>query len=204
MIILQNDDGGCADQLKVTRSWHAEYAKYHGYEYVVMCEKAPVGMSPHWGKVVALKKLLRSLDKNSVFWIIDCDAVIKKARKEDKLDGVLLPEKEFALVKSLPILNAKFNSGVMPIRVTDMMIDFFDQVLKLGQIPNNKTPGEQARIIDLLLKTPKLNFQELDSKYNNYMGSKYVKTPVIRAFHGEGDRSKIPNLLTLAMNIEDF
>lgn len=203
--IVQNSSHHCIAQTDVTKEWHKAYADLHGYQYHLL-NKAVTDRHGAWAKVLALQEVLATLPIGDEFVFIDSDAVIKVAAKDVRLIDVLPVNKDIGLVKLLPGFRrsvdvAYYNTGVIFGYKTNDFDTFLKTAWDQGAVATYEA-GEEPRF-NLLLNT--LKFQEVGSEFNNYgWTARTTKQIVIRSFHGETDKRRIPSLLKRAMNIADF
>lgn len=207
MIILQNRMTNDRVYFNlVTPLWEA-YAKRHGYTYVMLEEKAPEGRDEYWAKIPAIIKTLKAAKTGETVLYLDGDTL---PIKDEPLDGVLAAD--IGLVRAhmderYPEQKEWLNCGVIFMRALPQVCWFFEEALADGQV--DKEPGEQDRINKNLVfkwtdnkpvafdSGPSL--QVLDNRYNAYCFAP-SPDPVIRAFHGEGDKKNAVRLMGLVLS----
>jgi hypothetical protein len=184
-VLIQQASGFHAPMLELVASRHAAYCARHGITYWPVLGEAQFSRTPHWNKVVLIRHAL-DMGFDTVAWL-DADTLI--VRDEEDFRTAIHPHGgPIALARHPPggdgLLLEHWNTGVMFLRNTPQVREFFRAVWELGPFGENPT-YEQARINDLLQQFPTL-VQRLDDRWNSTEGVNEAPNPIIKAWHGQG------------------
>jgi hypothetical protein len=183
-VLIQQASGRHVPMLHLTARRHAEYCARHHLTYWALAGDVQFTRSPHWNKIVLIQEALRQ-GFELVTWL-DADTLI--VRDTEDIRTALTGRAPLAMaIHRSPGLNGPkdhYNSGVMVLRNTFETREFFDAVWHEGPLRNHHW-NEQARILDLLAKSPAL-VQVLDPCWNATQGLAPVEDPIIKAWHGAG------------------
>jgi len=184
-VVIQQASGNQVPLLGITVHHHAAYCARHGINYWPVFGNVQVGRAPHWNKIVLVRHALE-MGFDIVVWL-DADTLV--VRRDDDIRSALASDGgPLALAWHPGVENgfppSHWNSGVMVMRNTPRVREFFKTVWELGPLGNHHWQ-EQARMLDLLPQYPDL-VQRLDDRWNCTDGVTSAPQPVILAWHGAG------------------
>jgi hypothetical protein len=184
-VLIQQASGLHAPMLELVASRHAGYCVRHGITYWPVLGAVQFSRTPHWNKIVLIRHAL-DMGFDTVAWL-DADTLI--VRDEEDFRTALHPDDGPIAVARHPgggdaRLHEHWNTGVMFLRNTPEVREFFRAVWELGPL-GEKPTYEQARINDLLAQFPGL-VQRLDDRWNSTERVNEAPEPVIKAWHGQG------------------
>lgn len=176
MTILQNIIGAeCAELAEMT---HARHDRLH--PLVVTAHRTNHRRNV-WGKIIAVRNWLDCAREGEMALLLDADAVLMCGILEDEF-----PEPaELGVVLSRHEDLRWINSGVMFLRASDRLREFFGHVWQIGPqpgMPGCPEGGDQGAI-NVALKRHGLDLALMPNRYNAYTFAP-CDTPVIAAFHG--------------------
>lgn len=187
MTILQNIVGPESEELAaLTRERHAAMHPLQTRYY-----SQPEGRRAVWGKIVAVRKWLEQAHEGETALLLDADAVLMRAI----LDGEFPEPAELGMVMARHEDLRWLNSGVMFLRNSERLRDFFQFVWKLGPQPARAgcpEGGDQGAINHVLCSFG-LNMAIMPNRYNAYTFAP-CDAPVIAAFHGMPHAEKVRHL----------
>ncbi len=176
--------------LELCMSRHADYCARHRITYWPTFGDVQAERSPHWNKILLIQHAF-SLGFETIVWL-DADTIIM--RDDADIRTVLNGGPPLALAQHPgPGLEGSdsqthWNSGVMILRNTPRMSEFFDEVWRAGPMANRHYWNDQARILDVLPRFPGI-LQRLDDRWNSTVGVNETPNAVIKAWHGWGPRA---------------
>lgn len=184
VIFLQNAVGdACREQVQIIRAHHERCGAL-----CVFSHGAPYGYHAKWSKVPMWMHWLQGAPDGEEAIGLDTDAVIVQP---DKLNA-LPADADIGLIEAAAGTMKWLNTGVVFMRKRgDLLLSFFEAVLRMGPIPGRGLAGEQLAMNEIL-KRPEclVKLAVLPAEYNAYRWAPH-DAPVIRAFHGEKDQAKI-------------
>ena len=171
--------------LELSAGRHAAYCARHGVTYWPVLGNVQFSRTPHWNKIALVQHAL-ALGFATVAWL-DADTLI--VRDEEDFRSALDPAGGPLALARHPAdpqtgSPEHWNTGVMIIRNTPRVREFFRAVWEAGPLGNHCW-FEQARIMDLLPQFSGL-VQKLDDRWNSTEAVTEVPNPVIKAWHGAG------------------
>lgn len=212
--IIQNASGTSDAQASVTKGWWQDYCDSQGYTYHLLQEATPDRFFT-WAKIKAALIVIAAMQPGDRWLLADTDTIIKRYMLKETLHDVLSPDADLGMVEYWPSDKRKawdangvqfpcphyYNSGIVfgvkSPAVDAMMQTAWDQ----GTVPAMEH-GDEPRL-NLLKDT--VRFAPIDSRYNAFGSVPPSSKPnVIRAFHGETDKRRVPGLLKMAHTLDDF
>jgi len=176
--------------LELTSRHHAAYCAKHGLVYWPVIGDVQFSRPPHWNKIVLIRHAL-ACGFDLVVWL-DADTLIVRDDVDVRTalgDGPPLGMARHPISESSST-DGHSNSGVMILRNTPRVQEFFHEVWTAGPLSNHPWM-EQARIHDRLKNFPGL-LQRLDDRWNSTFEVNESSAPVIKAWHGLGARAVTP------------
>jgi hypothetical protein len=183
-ILIQQVSGPITPMLELTAGRHADYCGRHRITYWPVFGDVQFSRTPHWNKIALIQQAL-ALGFETVAWL-DADTMILQEQEDirNALNGgppLALARHPMAGIDGKP---GHWNSGVMIMRNTPQIREFFDIVWDEGPVINHWWK-DQARILDVLQRFPQL-VQQLDDRWNSTVGINDAPDPIIKAWHGYG------------------
>lgn len=169
--------------LSLTRDIHASYCQRHGICYRIDNAPAAAGRSPHWRKVELLIEAMEQGD-DQVAWV-DTDCVVVDP-SVDLFDasgfGIAVCE-----CFDSPEIERHLNTGVLLASRSPATMEFLQA---WNAMPTGGRWEDQSGFIQLMSGRPHRDLLTiLPNRFNCLASHMEARDPVIRAFHGDPDRS---------------
>lgn len=183
MIILQNILGAeCAELAEMTHASHA------GFHPVVMTRFDASPRRAVWGKIRAIQHWLGKAKPGATALFLDADTFLHRAIEDTEFPEPAELGIVFGAYEDLKWIN----SGVLFLRATDRLREFFQRVWDIGPQPylNGCPEGGDQGAIQTALCGFGLEMAIMPNAYNAYTFAP-CEQPIISAFHGLPHAEKV-------------
>ncbi len=156
MILLQHASGDCVPLLEFAAPIHAADCARNGSEYRATYGALQRERTPHWDKIVLIKKTLAIAPEGELIAWLDADCLKINAAPFSLPDGY-----DLGMVQNARL---QFNTGVIVIRNTQESRDFFEHVWNDGPRQYWQMRLHEQCVVNLFRKD--IEIAELDPAWN--------------------------------------
>lgn len=180
MLVLQHGVGWSAELLRVSAPTFDAVATRYGLDRVSSFQRCAPDRKAHWEKVVLLRHYLAWMNEGDVILWADADTLYLRPDVDPR---TALPDGY-----DLACNGVKWgwlNMGLVFIRVSQRMRDFFERVWELGPVPGAHEGLQDEARINAELPASGLKVFTLPPEWHSFeRGLGVAENPIIQAWHG--------------------